>query len=172
MHKHHVIPKHMGGSNDPSNIVDLTVEQHAEAHRVLFEQHGMWQDEIAWKGLAGLITHEEAARIAVSKANKGHKYRLGMKHTLETIAKLSKPKTEAHKQAMRGKRPHVNQTGGINNNACAINTPYGTFGSVSEAAEALAGKIPVRANKRGRNLVDKTYSRIRSLLGTDGWSRL
>lgn len=39
-HKHHIIPKHAGGSDDPSNIVVLTVEEHAEAHRKLYEKHG------------------------------------------------------------------------------------------------------------------------------------
>jgi len=48
MHKHHIIPKHAGGSNDPSNIIELTVEEHAEAHRILFEQYGHWQDQIAY----------------------------------------------------------------------------------------------------------------------------
>ena len=29
----------MGGTNDPSNLVELTVEEHAEAHRVLWEKY-------------------------------------------------------------------------------------------------------------------------------------
>lgn len=58
-HKHHIIPKHAGGSDDPSNLVELTIEEHAEAHRLLFLEHGRWQDELAWKGLAGLIGHDE-----------------------------------------------------------------------------------------------------------------
>ena len=58
-HKHHIIPKHMGGTDDPSNLVELTVEEHAEAHRKLFEEHGRWQDELAWKGLAKIIGKEE-----------------------------------------------------------------------------------------------------------------
>lgn len=68
MHKHHIIPKHAGGSDDPSNLVELTVEEHAEAHRKLFEQYGRWQDEVAWKGLAGIIGHEESVRLAKSCA--------------------------------------------------------------------------------------------------------
>ena len=50
-HKHHIIPKHAGGTDDPSNIVELTVEEHAEAHRKLYEKYGRWQDLSAWKGL-------------------------------------------------------------------------------------------------------------------------
>ncbi len=50
----------MGGSDDPSNLIELTVEEHAEAHRKLWEEHGRWQDKLAWQGLAGIIGHEEA----------------------------------------------------------------------------------------------------------------
>ena len=58
-HKHHIIPRHAGGTDDESNIIHLTIEEHAEAHRKLFEQHGRWQDELAWKGLSGQIGKEE-----------------------------------------------------------------------------------------------------------------
>lgn len=49
----------MGGSDDPSNIIRLTIEEHAEAHKKLYEQYGHWQDKLAWKGLAGLIDKDE-----------------------------------------------------------------------------------------------------------------
>jgi hypothetical protein len=47
-HKHHIIPKHAGGSNDLSNLVELTIQEHAEAHRVLYEKYGRTQDKVAW----------------------------------------------------------------------------------------------------------------------------
>lgn len=65
LHKHHIIPKHMGGTNDPSNLVELTVEQHAEAHRLLYEQYGNWQDYVAWQGLAKLDANFDAAKQAI-----------------------------------------------------------------------------------------------------------
>jgi hypothetical protein len=73
-HKHHIIPKHMGGTDEPSNLVELTVEEHANAHRILYEQHGLWQDYCAWQALSGTITIEQARRIATSKMVKGTIY--------------------------------------------------------------------------------------------------
>lgn len=73
LHKHHIVPKHMGGSDDPSNLIELTVEEHAEAHRKLFEQHGHWQDKIAWQALTGQIGLDEAIQEARGAANRGKK---------------------------------------------------------------------------------------------------
>ena len=61
-HWHHIVPKHAGGSDDPSNLVHLTVDEHAEAHRKLYEQYGRWQDKIAWKTLSGQISIQEARK--------------------------------------------------------------------------------------------------------------
>jgi hypothetical protein len=61
-HRHHIIPKHAGGSNDSSNIVELSVADHAEAHRILFETFRRTEDLLAWKGLAGIIGKEEIVR--------------------------------------------------------------------------------------------------------------
>ena len=80
-HKHHIIPKHMGGTDDPTNLIKLTVEEHAEAHRLLFEEHGCWQDFYAWQGLSGQIGKEELIRQIQSVSN-------------------SKPKSEETKRKM------------------------------------------------------------------------
>lgn len=63
-HNHHIIPKHMGGSDDPSNLVRLTVEEHAEAHKKLYEEFGKPEDLIAYKALSGQINPSEASRQA------------------------------------------------------------------------------------------------------------
>lgn len=59
-HVHHKVPKHMGGTDDPDNLVRLTVEEHAEAHRLLFEQYGNKFDYIAYMVLSKQLGHEEA----------------------------------------------------------------------------------------------------------------
>ena len=38
-HKHHIIPKYMGGTDDPENLVEVTVTQHAMFH---FCNYQLW----------------------------------------------------------------------------------------------------------------------------------
>ena len=61
-HKHHKIPRHMGGSDHPDNLVELTVTEHAEAHKVLYETFGKHEDYVAWKALSGTIGKEELVK--------------------------------------------------------------------------------------------------------------
>ena len=70
-HIHHIIPRHLGGTDDPSNLIELTVEEHAEAHRILYETHGRWQDRLAWIGLMKLAPKAELVRQAISLSNTG-----------------------------------------------------------------------------------------------------
>jgi hypothetical protein len=73
-HLHHIIPRHAGGTDDPSNLVELTLEEHAQAHKELYEKYGRWEDKVAWKGLAGMVGKEkiisEVRRNAGLKGNK------------------------------------------------------------------------------------------------------
>lgn len=82
-HTHHLIPKHAGGTDDPENLVRVTIEEHAELHRKLFAEHGRWQDELAWRTLSGQITSAEARIEAVKRAL------TGKKQTPEHLAKRS-----------------------------------------------------------------------------------
>jgi hypothetical protein len=94
----------MGGTNDSSNLIELTVDEHAEAHRILFEKHGKWQDFMAWKALSGQIQSDEIRKVLTSLALKGKPKspehaekcrvaRLGKKHSDSTKKKIS----ESHK---------------------------------------------------------------------------
>jgi hypothetical protein len=74
-HKHHIVPKHAGGSDDPTNLVELSIEEHAEAHRLLYEQYGRWQDKVAWLGLAKLIGQDEILKmIYAAHSGSNHTY--------------------------------------------------------------------------------------------------
>lgn len=61
-HWHHIVPRHAGGTNDPSNLVRLTIPEHAESHRLLWEQYGRLGDKLAWLALSGKTDEAEQAR--------------------------------------------------------------------------------------------------------------
>ena len=113
-HKHHIIPKHMGGSNDPSNLIELTVEEHANAHKLLFETHGKWQDYLAWKALSGQINTDEIRRELTRLTW------LGKKHTEESKQKIRDKRanqicTEQTRQKMSATRKGRKITWNLNN---------------------------------------------------------
>ena len=66
-HTHHIVPRHAGGTDDPSNLIKLTVEDHALAHKELYEKYGRWQDHVAWKTLSGQSTVYEASYEAACR---------------------------------------------------------------------------------------------------------
>lgn len=117
-HKHHIVPRHIGGTDDPSNIIEMSVEEHAETHRKLFEEHGRWQDFVAYRALSGQITHYEATIEAIKRTQTGRvrsekeienlrQKRLGRKHSEETRRKISTTQlnnnriiTDEHKQIL------------------------------------------------------------------------
>lgn len=70
LHRHHIVPRHMGGSDSAENIVYLSVEDHAEAHRVLWERYNKEEDYIAWKALSGQLTKADATKRAIINSNK------------------------------------------------------------------------------------------------------
>jgi len=100
LHKHHIVPKYMGGTDEPSNLVKLTIEEHADAHKILWEKYGNWQDYLAWQGLLKRIDKEELLRLKSHYSNIGkikspeHRQKLseslkGFKHSDETKKKMS-----------------------------------------------------------------------------------
>ena len=69
-HTHHIIPKHMGGTDDHSNLYECTVEEHSELHFALYLEHGRWEDWCAAMGLSGQIGKEEIISLKLSEASK------------------------------------------------------------------------------------------------------
>ena len=63
-HVHHIVPKHAGGTDDPSNLIEVTVEEHAELHFARYLQYGELGDWVAAMGLSGQISSAEATALA------------------------------------------------------------------------------------------------------------
>ena len=65
-HKHHIIPKHMGGTDDPTNLIELTVKEHAEAHLNLYNQYNKKEDLCAYYMLSGKSQDPEFKKLVCS----------------------------------------------------------------------------------------------------------
>ena len=59
-HLHHLVPKHAGGTDDPENLIRVTVEEHAELHFARYLQYGEIGDWVAANTLSGQMTQAEA----------------------------------------------------------------------------------------------------------------
>lgn len=113
-HKHHIIPKHMGGTDDPENLVVVTVEQHAKLHKQLWEDLGYWEDYAAWQGLSGMMGSEEIIQFLIT-GERHHQY--GKPRTDDVKKKISekrkgqslKPWTEERRrktsESLKGRKP-------------------------------------------------------------------
>ena len=110
-HNHHIIPKHAGGTDDASNIVKLTVAEHAEAHRLLFETYGREEDRIAWLGLSGIIGREDVFILAAKLGGRGNK---NIPKTEEHKQKVSKAIKEKFKQPEYRKKVSEGMVGNTN----------------------------------------------------------
>ena len=60
----------MGGTDDPSNLIELSVEEHAEAHLKLYKEHRNELDRIAYEALSGMIGKDEVIKKVLSESGK------------------------------------------------------------------------------------------------------
>lgn len=72
MHKHHIIPRHAGGTDDPENIIEVTVEDHFKLHYARWKEFKSYKDLFACQLLKNnwLSLTPEEIRINCSKGGK------------------------------------------------------------------------------------------------------
>ena len=83
-HKHHVQPLYQGGRELPENIIEVSVEEHAEIHKQRWLDNGNIEEYLAWQGLVLYAQQQERIKKDLSEAGKkgalhNHK-RKGMKY--------------------------------------------------------------------------------------------
>jgi len=61
-HRHHIIPKHRGGTDDPENIVEVTPTQHAMFHFCEWKLWGSYKDFCAYKMILRDVKNPEFRR--------------------------------------------------------------------------------------------------------------
>ena len=85
----------MGGTDDSTNLVELTIEEHAEAHRELYEQYGKTEDKIAYLGLLTLIGKDQ---ISLETSKLGGELNKGIPKTSDHKIKISETATSKGKK--------------------------------------------------------------------------
>jgi|MDTC01.1.fsa_nt_gb hypothetical protein len=112
--RHHIIPKHMGGT-DADGVVYLTQEEHAEAHRLLYAEHNKLQDKWAVNIIMEENIYEQCGennpmwRVKVSEEVK-EKQRQAMLKIWQTTRKGWKQTEEAKKNlSEKAKERFVNK---------------------------------------------------------------
>jgi hypothetical protein len=95
---HHIVPRSFGGSNDKSNLVDLTAREHCLAHLLLAKIHGgkMWH---AANMMAGV--HRMKSR-AYAEVRERHAKEVSKQKTGKKRAPFSKEWIENMSKAQRG----------------------------------------------------------------------
>ena len=110
MHRHHLIPKHMGGDDSAENLTPpISIMLHAAFHKDLYETLGHKEDYIAWQALSGRMSSEDA-RLAAAKVgqdrsekykNRNLKPHLNRIRTKESCSKGGKVAVESLKEWMK-----------------------------------------------------------------------
>jgi hypothetical protein len=150
-HHHHIVPRHMGGTDDPSNILKCNVAMHAFLHKCLWEEHGLIEDKLAWHGLAGLIDKQQI---------------------VDTLNRL--PKSDEHKKklslARLGKEPWNKGKTGISEETrlklrlAKLNKPGNRKGCVcseEQKRRMSAAKKGCVGHNKGRKFSEETKEKMR-----------
>jgi hypothetical protein len=96
--RHHVLPRCMGGTDSPDNLVDLTAEEHYVAHQLLVKMYpdntklahaAVWMARRASGNKAYSWLRRKHAQAA-SENLLGNKHWIGKKHTPAWRARMSK----------------------------------------------------------------------------------
>ncbi len=138
---HHIVPEYAGGTEADDNLVELTREEHATAHFLLWLQYHDERDWLAWRGLEGLIGKDD---IFLEASSMGGKNSVKNKSGIHGQTKEEKS-ANGRKGAARGKELGV----GIFGFTKEQKSEYGKMGAAKTVAEGLGihGATPEKRSK-------------------------
>ena len=89
----------MGGSDDETNLVEVSITQHAMYHFCNYQLWGNTEDYVAWRGLSGTITEQEFLLEKFREFGKkgSQKFRTKLKEDSKFAEEFSKKMKEIHK---------------------------------------------------------------------------
>jgi len=126
LHKHHLLPKYKGGTDDSTNLVEVTVTQHAMFHFCNWQLWGDKRDWLAWRGLTGEIGKEEILlQISVLAAQKSNA--LGATPARIAAAKRVQAKGAEAAKSEKSKKKRKETFKSIAHQQGSTNSQYGTM---------------------------------------------
>lgn len=126
MHKHHILPKHAGGSDDPSNIIRVNIAMHSFLHNLRFEETGDEFDRIAAQGLSGQIGSDSLLRLVHQENGKRQGSRMDMSYVRSHID------IEKVRESLRTRVPSLNKKRSLR---WSVTSPEGTTMVIKNMAE-------------------------------------
>ena len=136
----------MGGTDEPSNIVLLSIEEHAEAHKKLYEEFGKMEDFLAWQGLSRMISKKEIIRLKQSIGGKkrmekyGHPGKVKKTGGNFSINELSRKKASVLAHSDKAKQKRKNSFDKIKHQQGENNSQYGKKWCVPKNAKDLLNR--------------------------------
>lgn len=193
---HHIQPKSLGGSNDASNLVDLTAREHFVAHFLLAKLHGgnQWSSVKRMRGNGDFYINSRLYEIARREVAKATSKRFkGAVKSEETRAKISaatkgKKKSpeaiEKTRQANLGRKPNEAQLAALHANrqlawtpeaqakksakTKGVARPYAKNSTPPSIAACIAGGQAGKGRKQTPEQIAKRVASRRATLAAQG----
>ena len=173
-HKHHKIIFKDGKRIRTNELIELTIEEHANEHKRLYEEGGHWQDKLAYEGLMKLKKRPNSMK-EIHKYRKPESYAtygmLGKKQTENQKNTLSKKQKEIWKSMSKKDRKHRSESvkgekngmyGKTPSNAVSILYDNKSYKSIAEASRKT-GKSVYYIMKEVNNGTNKRLSLGRTI---------
>jgi hypothetical protein len=129
-HKHHILPKYKGGTDNPSNLVQIPVTRHAMFHYCNWQLWGDKRDWLAWKGLIGEISQEERVlelrRIGGRIGGRANGEKPETKSRMRELASKTQSKATLAATTPEAKAKRKNSLAKINHSQGENNSQFGT----------------------------------------------
>lgn len=101
----------MGGTDDPDNLVLLSIEDHAQAHLVLYEKYGKIEDLYAYKSLSNQMDEERQRVKSILGGRKSTNG--GVAKTEEHKKKLAESNKGNHEYLSKYRTPEEQKRRGV-----------------------------------------------------------
>ena len=123
-HKHHIIPRYEGGSNDADNLVELTPTQHSMWHFAEYLRKGNLEDWCASRMILGDVNNPEFRKNSSQLGNQKIRHLLDNDNTYrEKVSEIGKRNGVLGNKAQRDKLKKEGRT--IAEQSWIITTPTG-----------------------------------------------